>query len=294
MNEVKDYGLKIGPLKSYHWVMGTGKATAKLGAGAGEIKEDADWSKFDSAKELQKRNGFETMNCTNFATYLALIALASFKKYDYFPKNCSERYSGVGTGTTPDGNDPWEVIEKIAMELGAVNEEVLPFSENIHSWDEYYSPKRGTKEFEALKNIGQQVLRKYEIEPEWAIPPGNSYSPAKKRGLLKEALKRGPVGVSVRAWRKSGGVYVKKVGEADTHWVWLQKYEGDNPIIRDQYEPFIKKLDKNYDFGVAILYFMRPNPSNILPQDKPLALRLMKQLLSLLQELATKMGVWKQ
>lgn len=287
---MKNYGLIIRPYKKHQWIMGSGKATNKLGADASEINKKGDWSKGDSDKELQRKNGFETQNCTNHGTHLALIALAKHKGYKHFPQNCSERYPGIGTGTSIEGNDAWHVIETVATKLGVIHEEILPFSENIHGWDEYYSPSKNSTDYQNLVQVGQEIIRETEIEPEWVLPPGNLYTQKEKRERIKAALKRGPVCVSVQAWSKKNGLYTKGIGLRDNHWVWLMKYEGDNPIIRDHYEPFIKKLDKDYDFNIAIVYFMRPNPTKVLPKDKPLYLKLLKSLLSLLQELKIRLG----
>lgn len=277
------YGLKLNPAKKHQWVMGSGKASRKLGNNAGELNPSGDWSKFDSTKELQAKNGLETMNCTNFGWLLALIALSKMKGYQLFPQNASERYSGIGTGTDYDGNDPWHVIETIATKLGAIHENVLPFSDDINSWDEYYHPKKDTPEFKALVTEGEKVLRAYEIEPEWVIPPGSNFTPAQKQARIRQALKRGPVCASVSAWHKRGKVYVKE--GRDNHWVWLIKPN----TARDQYSPFIKDLEDNYDHDAAIVVFMRPNASGVLPKDKPLLVKLMLKAVSLMQQLLDKL-----
>lgn len=257
-----NYGLTLKPAKPHQWRMGSGNATAKLGADAAEINPTGDWLPYDPERELQRKNGLETMACTNFATGNALIALSSFKKYLDFPKNISERYTGVVTGNSLLGNDPWDVIELIATQFGVIHSKVLPWTDDIYLWEQFYSPRPMDEDLVAL---GQNILTKYEIEPEWVIEPGEKLFPSEKRERIKKALKRGTVCASVDAWNKKRGVYVKDQGARDNHWIWLPKYEGDNPIARDQYEPFIKKLDKDYDFGCAILYFMRPNPTGRPP-----------------------------
>lgn len=278
--ETINYGLILKKPKKHHWVMGSGKATQKLGADAEVINQKGDWRPYDSTKELQRRNGLETQNCTNFGTYLALIALAKLKKLP-LPDNCSERYSGIGTGTTKQGNDPWKVIETIATKIGALPETQLPFSDDINTWEEYYSPAKDTKEYRELLAQGEQVLRRLEIEPEWVIPPFATYD--NKHDRLKRALTRGPVCVSVHAWEESEGFYVKS--GPDNHWVWLTHFEGNNPVIRDQYQPFRKVLSNDYDFGSAILYFMRPNTTGFLPKDKPLAIRIIQEIIRLYRQL---------
>jgi len=285
-----NYGLKLKRAKRHHWVMGSGKATRKLGADAGEINPEGDWTKYTNSKEPQRRNGLETMACTNFAFNKAITALAKLKKYSLFPKNPSDRYTAIGTGTTPQGNDPWQVISKIATELGAIPEDDLPFSDDINTWDEYYSPPKSSADYRALVRKGELVLRGLEIEPEWVIKPFTHYLPEEKHQRLKQAIKRGPIAVSVYAWDEEGGEYVK-TGD-DNHLVFLLRYDGHNPVISDQYPPFEKTLAPYYDFGSAIIVFMRENRTGILPKDRPLAIRIIKQLITLLQELSKNIGSW--
>lgn len=286
-------GLIILPAKTHAWVTGSGKATAKLGADAGEINPSGDWTDNDVEKELQKKNGLETQGCTGFAIAKILIALAKKKGYKHIPQNCSERYIGIGAENTPEGNDPWKVIETIAMKIGLIHEDILPFSENIHTWDEFYSPKKDSQDYKNFTRIGEQILRKTDIEPEWVLPPFNTYSPKEKAEILKKTLKRMPIAVSVKAWEETNDIYTKKVGERDNHFVQLLRYDKQGyPIVSDQYIPFRKRLAKDYDFNIALGVFMRENPTGVLPKDKPLYLKLLKKLLSLLQEAAKRLGVW--
>jgi hypothetical protein len=260
MSTLLPSALVLRPQKKHHWVLGSGKATKKLGAAAGDINPSGDWSKFDPTPELQQRYGLETQNCTVFAWLKAIIALARFKGYE-IPHNLSERYTGITAGTTPSGNDPWKVIESIATQFGVVADEVLPWSDGIRGWADYYSPNPMD---ELIVKLGQDILRKYELEPEWVIPPINNFTPAEKQERIRAALKRGPVVASVRAWEKTGKFYTKDVGAPDNHLVWLPK-AGE---VSDQYEPFKKKLAPDYDHDAAIVLFMRPNASGIAPFER--------------------------
>lgn len=85
-----------------------------------------------------------------------------------------------------------------------------------------------------------------------------------KQELLKQALSRGTVAVSVNAWNLEGGYYVKR-GE-DNHWVQLVDYEeGKWWLIYDHYEPVLKKVAWDTDFYSAKLYFLTKNPSGMPP-----------------------------
>lgn len=260
MTLVKQHGLKLKKPELDHWVMGSGKATARFGAG--DLKPDGDWSKHDPLRELQRRNGLETYNCTNFGTGNALLALASFLGYKDFVKNISERYTGVMTGTTKSGNDPHHVIERIRSFCGLIPEDRLPWTTES-TFQTYYAPNPMD---ETLVAEGQKILKQFVIGQEWVFPYGTRLTPEKKQDKIKEALRRAPVCVSVRAWNKEGNVYTKAVGAQDTHWVWLMKYDKNGyPIIRDQYIPFEKRLAKNYDFNASKMYFLSRNESGISP-----------------------------
>lgn len=261
------------------WVLGSGKASGRFGGE--ELNPSGDWGAYDPERELQRKNNFESVNCTNYATGNALIALAKFHGFEDFPKNVSERYTGVMTGTTPNGNSPHKVIETIRSECGLIPGHVLDWTDDIDSWDEYYSPNPMTPDFIAL---GKALLKKFQIGHEWVFH--NNSNVTDKHGLLKQALKRGTVCVSVKAWKKKGDRYSKKKGEDDNHWIWLMRFNGDYPVVRDQYSPFVKELEKDYDFERAKVYFLtrlKP-PQNYLAEVISWATRTVSKLLELLRQ----------
>lgn len=235
-----------------HYILGASKfadAPVLMPSGHG-------WGKYKPESELQHKNGLETMNCSNYATHNALETLANFHGFLPFPKNCSERYSGVLTGTTPSGNSPHKVIEIIRTEIGVIPETALPFGPDIKTWDEYYSPNPMD---EHLHTIGRMLLDRYEIGHEWVFV-GEAVT--EKQAKLKDALSRGTVCVSVLAWKwrtiEDGEQrYTKETSERDNHWVQLLDYEeGDHWLVYDQYEHLEKKLDWRYDFGFAKVYYL--------------------------------------
>lgn len=214
------------------------------------------WEQYKPEPELQFRGRFDSKNCSNYGTHNALETLAAFHDFGDFPKNCSERYSGVGTGTTQDGNTPHKVIEIIRKDIGVIPEALLPFSDDIDSWEKYYSPNPMRRD---LLDEGKGVLLRYEIGHDWVFKGGIV---AENQERLKEALSRGTVAVSVLAWKwhvfPDGETrYRKNPGEGDTHWVQLLDYiEGDYWLVYDHYDKVLKKLDWDYDFGFAKVYYL--------------------------------------
>jgi hypothetical protein len=291
--EVINYGLTLKPIEKDQWVVGSKKATARFGAG--EVKPDGDWTKYDPERELQRKNGYETNGCVLFATGNALLALARFLKFD-FPNSSSERYLGVMCRTNSVGTDPHFAAETIRFSSGIIPDNVLPWTDQ-RDFSHFYAPNPMYPEYIKL---GQKTLRKYDLHHEWVW--NGEKDPVKKRELLKAALKRGTVCVSVRAWEQQGTLYTKEKGAPDTHWVWLTKYEGDTPIIRDQYYPFVKRLAPMYDFNVAKVYFMSPNTTGMAPCERDLITRLLNQIRESLIRIALKLnekagvlqsGIWK-
>ncbi len=235
------------------------------------------WSKFKPAAELQVKNGFDSINCSNYGTHNALETLAAFHNFEEFPKNCSERYSGVGTGTTQNGNTPHKVIEIIRNEIGVIPESDLPFHEGILSWEAYYYPNPMTR---GLLAIGKKSIEIFDIGHDWVFAKGDGTNsiPEKQKKILF-AMERGTVCLSVVAWKwrtlpNGERRYVKAIGERDTHWCQLLEHkEGDWWFVYDHYDQVEKYLDWDYDFGFAKVYYLsrRPQETAVEPQKSPVA-----------------------
>lgn len=218
------------------------------------------WGRFKPAAEFQHRNGFDSMNCSNYGTHNAWETLANFHGYEDFPKDCSERYSGVGTGTTRNGNTPHKVAETIRTTIGVIPESKLPFHENVTSWGGYYHPDPMSED---LLAIGKESLEKFDFGHDWVFARGLwDLSVSEKQEKLVYALERGTVAVSVVAWKwrtlDSGERrYIKAAGESDTHWCQLLDYkEGEWWLVYDHYDQVEKKLDWDYDFMFAKVYYL--------------------------------------
>lgn len=245
------HGLLLNPKESDHWEVGSGLATERFG-GVG-LNPTGDWTPWRPPDEAQSRSGFDTDGCAVFGTLKAWIVLAKFYGFTDFPQDLSERYTGVMAGTTLTGTDPHVVAEVTRTTAGAVPQAVMPWTEDIDTYDEYYNKPMA----QSLLPFGKELLNKFELGHEWVFPWGSTYTPEQKATLLTTALKRGTVCVSVDGnyEEDAQGNLTKPVGAQDSHWVLLLNQN----TIDDQYIPFVKTLAENYDHNSAKLYFMKRN-----------------------------------
>lgn len=207
------------------------------------LREDGQWDDYLPEIEIQKQRGVETSSCVTFGT-LNCIEILYKRKYNQEP-NYSERYTAVLADTNTVGTTPTAVCEAIRKQ-GVIADDLLPFSEDIKSFEDYHSPKPMLSSF---LEKGAEWLKRHEFKHDWVFTGG---SLNQKQKLLKEALKSSPVGVSVYAWVKEGDLYIKPDGVNDTHWCTLYGYV-DNAYwkIFDHYDDTHKKLLWDYDFGFA-------------------------------------------
>lgn len=235
-----------------HYVLG---GYSKLGESP-VINPEGDWSAYRPAPEYQNKNGFESMNCSNYGTYNALETLGIFHKFVGFCTDFAERYSGVLTGTTPSGNSPHAVIEKIRTEIGGIPESALPFDSTIDTWEEYYSPNPMADE---LKAQGAALLKYFKIGHEWIFL--HTGTADQKHAQLEVALTKGTVAVSVCAWKRDGALYFKEPTDNDNHWVQLLRRNPEGTWrVFDHYDAVVKDLRADYDFGFAKVYYLEAIP----------------------------------
>lgn len=211
------------------------------------LVDDGNWKEYLPLGELQKRKGFDTYGCTIYNT-LQPIEIVMKKKFG-LSQDFSERFVYIGTNTVPPGNNPHIVAEWIRKN-GLIQENLLPFNDNIDNLEKYNYPNPLSP---GLIQNGKDWVSKYDFGHQWIFQ--NDLSAKEKNEILKEALRRSPIAVSVKGWQQQNEIYVKEEGDNDNHWTNLIYYDDESyPIILDSYEPFIKKLDKNYDFGYAKKY----------------------------------------
>lgn len=234
------------------------------------------WTPYLPSGESQSPSpGFgDTHNCTAFGTFDCLEPLMRCK-FNIDQDN-SERFLGIVAGTSIVGNDPHTVAEALRKN-GSAKEATLPYDAHLANQAAYYSPKPPPARAVAE---AQQWLGQWDFKHEWAVEPGTKLDLKNQQELLKTALKLSPVGVGLCAWYERNNMYYRPEGAQDNHWAALVDYEeGQYWVVFDSYSKdgtFLKKLEWNYPFGDAKVYYI----DNATPK-----LSIMAQILALIAKI---------
>lgn len=239
MNKLIGHGFIAPIITSDQYIFGGAQISEEI------IQDNGNWMPFLPKGEHQARLYFDTYGCTIYNT-LAPIEIIERKLFGE-ESEYAERPVYIGTNTAPPGNNPHVIAEWIRKN-GLVPEVLLPFTDELKNLQEYMSPKPLTTD---IVWAGKDWIYKKDFGHDWVFVGG---TPQEKEERLQEALRRSPISVSVTAWKERNGIYYKEDSDIDNHWTVLVAYEDDYPIIQDSYEPFIKKLEKNYSFGFAKRY----------------------------------------
>ena len=148
--------------------------------------------------------------------------------------NISDRYIAKLSGTTYRGNTQKNVADAI-RHYGLVPEDMWPW---VDGWNNYYSAVQA----EVIAQ-GQKIVEFIDINYEWAVP-----------SIAPNSLKYAPLQTSVYAWNGTqNGVYYRTTlgrNHATVKDAW------DNLVyyIHDSYDPFDKRLAKNFAFGNDLIF----------------------------------------
>jgi len=219
----------------------------RIGAVEPVLEEDQDWGEWDFISDVQIK-GFDTLNCTGFNTAQS-VSKTIWRKFGIKFKP-SPRWIGIIAGTDPKkgGNDPHTVCEAI-RKYGLVSDEMLPWSDDIKTVEEYYSFK-GADEKECRAEA-KNWKNQYDFKHDWVFKPNEDM--AVKKQKIKETLKYSPQGVAVYAWAQNDkGEYIR-LGK-DTHWTEIRAVRGNREVIDDSYKPFEKELVEDFDLFYAKRY----------------------------------------
>lgn len=240
-----NYGFLPTEITEEHYVLGG------LGVEKKVLNPTREWRPFLPLGEVQRRT-IETSSCTEFGSLNGIETLE--KKLFGKTENYSERLLAIGAGNTEQGNDPHTVLEYI-RHYGLANEKVLPFTDEIKSFEEYLNPRPLTRNYE---QVMAKWLKRRDFKHEWVFD--KSASLEEKQSKLLESLTYSPLGISVAAWHKDGDLYVKADNEPDNHWTLLVGCKPNEQwIVYDSYlddGEYIKHLDWHYSFQFAKLFIL--------------------------------------
>lgn len=258
MNEqtqLKEFGL----IEQYETFPKDYRAGILSGATKQVLREDGNYTDFIPETEHQIGIYFDTMGCVSFS---ALNCIETILKAKFgVSLNLSDRFLAKMSGTTKRGNYLRTVADSIRTQ-GAVAEELWPYPRRqrtpVFEWDDFYSEIPEEVRMEALN-----FLKQWKIEWEW-VPMSQ----------VREALKYGPLQVTVRAWPKPNedGLYHDGGSTRRNHAVTLFNATDDYYEIADHYSKDKKKLVPNYDFKWALQFFVTkqtnvPMPTIELPNN---------------------------
>jgi hypothetical protein len=101
------------------------------------IREDGDWRDYLPPEELQRRNGIESSACFVEAQQ-HIIAIILEEEYGIKDRNFSARFNLMFSNPSPFGGSPIAAAQSFRHD-GLIPDSMLPFSENITSWEEFNS-----------------------------------------------------------------------------------------------------------------------------------------------------------
>lgn len=203
----------------------------------------SDWAPFLPSVEKQARDFvFDTMSCTSFSAHNVIETqikwLIENKKFsdsqlalikEYFDEkgnfNCSDRFTAIMSGTTPQGNyfqKVWDSIRK----NGLLPEKDLPFGGN--SWAEYHNPAVITP---AMKEKAKRILSVLSFQYEFVFYDEDPEFSKLQQEAARTHIKQSPLHI---AYPVPG-----------THAMMMHAIGKENVWYFDTYEPFVKKKSFN-------------------------------------------------
>lgn len=216
------------------------------------LRIDGDWRDYLPQGELQMRNGIETSTCFIAAQHNAIATLIE-EMYGIKDSNYSARFNLLHTDGSPQGGDPTQAGQSFRND-GLIPESMLPFSDDIKSWDDFNSYLGGDEN--ACTIAGKLFTSKWKLNWDIVIERYNTLED--KLTKLRQALMYSPIAMSVPAWYEENGMYVRPPGlEVDNHLVLAVFMDKDYIYIFDTYEPFIKKVDININPNFAVRWTVK-------------------------------------
>ena len=243
-------------IKPEDFKFGSGQLSAEV------VKKVPDWREYLPAEEIQRRNGIESSSCYVGALQNAYETVQE-EKYGIIDGNYSERFNTILSDGTTVGGSPLKGAQSIRDD-GMIPESLLPFDDEIMSWDEYHSFKGASETLCRLR--GKEWRKKWN--PEYEIVFSKNDPLEIKYSRIAERLKSSPLAVSVTAWYEKDGLYIKPEGMADGHLALATHLDPQGKVtIFDTYPPYIKILEPWFDFDFGMSVGIKAIPTTTLPNE---------------------------
>ncbi len=241
------------------------------------IRENGDFRDFVPLEYEQRRN-IESSACYKLAS-LNGIATIQEEEFGLPNQQYSPRFNDQ-ENATPEGGDPLKFADS-AREDGLIPEGMLPFSDEIDTWEKFNSFFGGNEKL--CRVAGKQFSKKWKINNYIVFERWEPIEVKYKK--LREALKRSPVPMSVYAWIEKDGIYVKPQGLSDTHLVLCVYLDEQNrPYFWDTYEPHLKIGEPFYNSEFAMRWTVKKIT------EPTVEFNILMRLIQLLKSIGIKFG----
>lgn len=235
------------------------------------VKEDGDWGNFLPSDEKQHFKYFDSMACVSFSACNCIETQINYwiekgiidpeKIKDWLDEkgkfNGSDRAIAKWSGTTPRGNSMSNVANTI-YKMGIPPEKVWPNPPEMSEfvWNKYYEaiPK-------SVEDWGKKFLQFFLVEYEYVIV---------NEANIEKHLKQAPIQIATPVcpgWFTEE--IIKPCGKVNSEHATL--LHGNTPQYRpdfDQYEPFKKKIAKNYPIGYIMKIIITPKKEVLKTNEK--------------------------
>lgn len=221
-----------------------------LGVPLPVINPSGDWTPYLPTFESQLQTYFDSFGCTVYGTLNAVETLNKF--LTNIEENYSDRFTYNAVGISPPGGDP-HIVATTIRGSGLLFETDL--SSLASSLAEFATPRPLPID---LRVKAQKWLNKQMLGHQWIW---TSQPDTKTRiELLKDALTKGTVCISVDAWYQNDQGLYYSPNKLNGHWTFIYKIDDTGIYCFDSYNDAkintnLKKLTLDHNIQFAKVYF---------------------------------------
>lgn len=190
-----------------------------------------DWRSYATYFENQiRKGGFDPQTCIT-STVQSAASFILEDQYGILDTDYSIKFTAQKSRTGNNGNTIGGVIESVKND-GLVLEGICPS-------DDWQAP---------IPDFAER--RGKEWKSEWLFNAKPAADPV-------QALDLSPVLITVFAWAFDGDAYIKPEGIKDNHVCLLLYADDEYFYVLDSYDPFIKRLRRDYKFDEAFSFSIK-------------------------------------